>query len=56
VDTGVTKLIEVKRYYTVMAEKATKHKADSMRRNMEPMMKFQQSSKACMYLRMEVQN
>jgi hypothetical protein len=39
-----------------MAEKATEHKADSIRRNMAPMMKFQQSSKACMNLHIEVQN
>jgi hypothetical protein len=39
-----------------MAEKETKHKADSIRRNMAPMIKFQQSSQAVMYLRVEVQN
>jgi hypothetical protein len=50
VNTGITELIDMNIYYTVMAEKVTKHKADSIRRNMAPMMKFQQSSKACMYL------
>jgi hypothetical protein len=48
------KLIEVKRYCTVMAEKATKHSPDSIRRNMAHIMKFQQSSKASMYLHMEI--
>jgi uncharacterized protein (UPF0303 family) len=53
-NTDITELIEVKLYYTVMAEKATEHNAESIRRNVAPMMKFQQSSRACMYLHTEV--
>jgi hypothetical protein len=37
-----------------MAEKATEHNAESIRRNMTHIMKFQPSSKACMYLYTEV--
>jgi hypothetical protein len=42
------------RYYTVMTEKAAKHSAASIRTNTAHMMKFQQSSNACVYLHMEV--
>jgi hypothetical protein len=54
VNTGVTDLIDMNIYCTVMAEKETKHKADSIRRNVAPMIKFQHSSKAIMYLHTEI--
>jgi hypothetical protein len=41
-------------YYTVMAENETKHSADSIRKNMAAMIKYQQYSKAFMYLHTEV--